>query len=125
MPTTNQSIRGARKPKRIKKKTLDSPQQGGVCTKIMKINPKKPNSALRSCAKIILNKTKKKITVYIPGEGHNLQEFSNVFIQGGGAQDLLGVARSVIRGGAPRRGDTEGVKGRKQGRSKYGTKKNQ
>jgi len=88
----------------------------------MKNNPKKPNSALRSCAKIILNKTREVKTVYIPGEGHNLQEFSNVLIQGGGAQDLPGVGSSVVRGGTPR-WDTEGVKGRKQGRSKYGTKK--
>lgn len=83
-----------------------------------KIKPKKPNSALRSYARVIL-KNKKEVGVYIPGEGHNLQEYSSVLISGGGAQDLPGVKYHVIRG----YGDSEGVKNRKQGRSLYGTKK--
>ena len=82
------------------------------------MKPKKPNSALRSYARVVL-KNKKKVSVYIPGEGHNLQEYSSVLISGGGAQDLPGVKYHVIRVC----GDSEGVKGRKQGRSLYGTKK--
>src|SRR5579862_3158631 len=100
--TIEQLVRNPRKQKKVQKKTLGAPQRGGTCTKIMKNNPKKPNSALRSCAKIILNKTREVKTVYIPGEGHNLQEFSNVLIQGGEAQDLPGVGSSVVRGGMPR-----------------------
>lgn len=84
------------------------------------MTPRKPNSALRSFARVVLS-NKKEVTVYIPGEGHNLQDFSNVLVQGGGAQDLPGVSFSVVRG--YKRGDTEGVEGRKQGRSLYGTKK--
>jgi small subunit ribosomal protein S12 len=80
--------------------------------------PKKPNSANRAYARIIL-KNKKEITVYIPGEKHNLQEYSAVLVSGGGAQDLPGVKYHVIRG----YGGAEGVKDRKQGRSLYGTKK--
>jgi small subunit ribosomal protein S12 len=82
------------------------------------MKPKKPNSALRSCARVIL-KNKKEVNVYIPGEGHNLQEYSSVLISGGGTQDLPGVKYHVVRG----HGDSEGVKSRKQGRSLYGTKK--
>src|SRR4051794_6037574 len=102
MPTIEQLVKNPRKRKKTRKKSLGSPQQAGTITKVMKRNPKKPNSALRSCARIILNKTKKVITAYIPGEGHNLQEFSNVLTQGGGAQDLPGVSRSIVRGGMPR-----------------------
>ena len=82
------------------------------------MKPKKPNSANRATARVVL-KNKKEITVYIPGEKHNLQEYSSVLISGGGAQDLPGVKYHVIRG----HGDTEGVKDRKQGRSLYGAKK--
>jgi small subunit ribosomal protein S12 len=82
------------------------------------MTPRKPNSALRSFARIVLS-NKMEITAYIPGEGHNLQDFSNVLIQGGGAQDLPGVKFSVIRGVK----DAEGVKERKQSRSIYGKKK--
>ena len=137
MSTIEQLIKNPRKRKIKPKKTLGSPQRKVTCSKVLKRTPKKPNSALRSCARMILLEKfyrpgkkkkenlqviKKEITAYIPGEGHNLQEFSNVFIQGGGAQDLIGVSYSVVRGGTPR-GDAEGVKGRKQGRSRYGAKK--
>jgi len=82
------------------------------------MTPRKPNSALRSFARVILS-NKMEVTVYIPGEGHNLQDFSNVLVHGGGAQDLPGVKYSIIRGVR----DTAGVKGRKQSRSVYGEKK--
>ncbi|CAG8824082.1 9772_t:CDS:10, partial [Gigaspora margarita] len=96
----------------------NNPQKSGICKKIGVNKPRKPNSANRAYARVIL-KNKKEITVYIPGEKHNLQEFSSVLISGGGAQDLPGVKYHVVRG----YGDTEGVKERKQGRSLYGAKK--
>ncbi|CAJ0908505.1 13439_t:CDS:2 [Entrophospora sp. SA101] len=96
----------------------NNPQKSGICKKIGVNKPRKPNSANRAYARVIL-KNKKEITVYIPGEKHNLQEYSSVLISGGGAQDLPGVKYHVIRGC----GDTEGVKERKQGRSLYGAKK--
>jgi small subunit ribosomal protein S12 len=135
MPTINQLVRKSRKPKRKKKSKLamkvsknslrnsyspcKSPQVAGVCKKVAKIKPRKPNSALRSYARVLLNKNEKEVSVYIPGEGHNLQEHSVVLISGGGAQDLPGIKYHVVRG----YGAAEGVKGRKQGRSLYGTKK--
>ena len=82
------------------------------------MKPKKPNSALRSFARVVLS-NKREVTAYIPGEGHNLQDYSNVLIQGGQTQDLPGVKFVIIRGTR----DTEGVKDRKQGRSLYGKKK--
>jgi small subunit ribosomal protein S12 len=88
-----------------------------MCKKVGVLNPKKPNSANRAFARIIL-KNKKEITVSIPGEKHNLREYSYVLIGGGGAKDLPGVKYHVIRG----KGDAEGVSNRKQGRSLYGTK---
>src|SRR6185503_3811502 len=104
---------------RRKKYSLsNNPQKSGICKKIGVNKPRKPNSANRAYARVIL-KNKKEITVYIPGEKHNLQEYSSVLISGGGAQDLPGVKYHVICGC----GDTEGVKDRKQGRSLYGTKK--
>jgi small subunit ribosomal protein S12 len=134
MPTINQLVRNPRAPKQKKDKLLalkanwnsrhktysfsSSPQKSGICKKIFVMKPKKPNSANRASARVVL-KNKKEITVYIPGEKHNLQEYSSVLICGGGAKDLPGVKYSVIRG----HGDTEGVKDRKQGRSLYGTKK--
>ena len=82
------------------------------------MNPKKPNSANRAYARVVL-KNKKEVTVYIPGQGHNLQEYSSVLISGGGAQDLPGVKYHIVRGAR----DSEAVKERKQGRSLYGAKK--
>jgi small subunit ribosomal protein S12 len=136
MSTINQLIRDPRKREEKSKRNLGAPQRRGTCLKVMKKTPKKPNSALRSCARLILLEKfyrpgekkkknlqimKKEITVYIPGEGHNAQEFSSILTQGGGAKDLIGVRRSVVRGAFGF--DVEGVKGRQQGRSKYGTKK--
>ncbi|WNE41255.1 MAG: 30S ribosomal protein S12 [Mycoplasmataceae bacterium] len=134
MPTINQLVKKPRTPKqaklgllalkfnynsRRKKYSLsNSPQKSGICKKVGVLKPMKPNSANRAYARVIL-KNKKEVTVYIPGEKHNLQEYSSVTIMGGGAQDLPGVKYSVVRG----QGDTEGVKDRKQGRSLYGTKK--
>ncbi|CAH1768199.1 13658_t:CDS:2, partial [Entrophospora sp. SA101] len=89
--------------------TINHPQKAGVCKKIGKMKPKKPNSALRSFARVVLS-NKREVTAYIPGEGHNLQDYSNVLIQGGRTQDLPGVKFVIIRGTR----DTEGVKDRKQ-----------
>ena len=86
--------------------------------KVTTITPKKPNSALRKVARVRLT-NKDEVLAYIPGEGHNLQEHSVVTIRGGRVRDLPGVRYHVIRGSL----DTEGVKDRKKGRSKYGTKK--
>ncbi|CAJ0842989.1 13698_t:CDS:1 [Entrophospora sp. SA101] len=134
MPTINQLIRKPRKSKKRHKRSLalaygwnsirrcflpyNSPQKAGVCKKIGKMKPKKPNSALRSFARVVLS-NKKEVTAYIPGEGHNLQDYSNVLVQGGRTQDLPGVKYVIIRGVR----DAEGVKDRKQGRSLYGKKK--
>ncbi|CAG8684967.1 5335_t:CDS:1 [Racocetra fulgida] len=121
MPTTNQLINNPRIPKKHKKSHWSFPQKSGICKKVGKMKPKKPNSALRSYARVItyLKKKRKEVTVYIPGEGHNLQEYSRVLFCGGGPKDLVGVKYHVIRGYS----DCEGVKNRKQGRSLYGTKK--
>ena len=121
MPTINQLVRF----KRIKQKTksqtkaLDNcPQARGVCTRVFTTTPKKPNSALRKVARVKLSNGME-ITAYIPGEGHNLQEHSMVLVRGGRVKDLPGVKYTIIRGAL----DTAGVEGRKQSRSKYGTKK--
>ena len=121
MPTINQLLRK----KRIKQKSRDkvpalerSPQKRGVCIKVYTTTPKKPNSALRKVARVRLSNGHE-VTSYIPGEGHNLQEHSVVLIRGGRVKDLPGVKYKVIRGVY----DTQGVKGRQQARSKYGTKK--
>lgn len=128
MSTINQLINHPRVPKRkkIKSKVLGgNPQMKGTCKKIGVTKPKKPNSANRAYARVLITtksggvRKKREITVYIPGEKHNLQENNTVLISGGGAQDLPGVKYHVVRG----YGDTEGVKERKQGRSLYGTKK--
>ncbi len=121
MPTINQLIRKGRK--KIKKKSkspvLEScPQKKGVCLAVRTQTPKKPNSALRKIARARLTNGKE-VTVYIPGEGHNLQEHSIVLIRGGRVRDLPGVRYHVVRGTQ----DTSGVDGRRQGRSKYGAKK--
>jgi small subunit ribosomal protein S12 len=95
-----------------------SPQKRGVCMRVYTKTPKKPNSAIRKIAKIRLSNTRE-IIAYIPGEGHNLQEHSVVLVRGGRVKDLPGIKYKVIRGIL----DAQGLKQRKQGRSKYGTKK--
>ncbi len=121
MPTINQLVRKPRasKVKRNKVPALEScPQKRGVCVRVYTTTPKKPNSALRKVARIRLTNGFEVIG-YIPGEGHNLQEHSVVMIRGGRVKDLPGVRYHIIRGTR----DTQGVKDRKQGRSKYGAKK--
>ena len=95
-----------------------SPFKRGICIKVFTVTPKKPNSALRKIARVKLSNGKE-VSAYIPGEGHNLQAHSVVLIRGGRVRDLPGVRYHVVRGNL----DTSGVEGRKQGRSKYGTKK--
>ena len=90
----------------------------GVCVKVTTVTPKKPNSALRKIARVRLT-SGQEVTAYIPGEGHNLQEHAVVMIRGGRVKDLPGVRYHIVRGKL----DTAGVEKRKQGRSKYGTKK--
>jgi small subunit ribosomal protein S12 len=120
MPTVNQLVRHGRAPKRAKSKVpalAGSPQKRGVCTRVYTTTPKKPNSALRKVAKVRLTNGFEVIG-YIGGEGHNLQEHSVVLIRGGRVKDLPGVRYHIVRGSL----DTQGVKDRKQGRSKYGAK---
>lgn len=121
MPTINQLVRQGRQ--QIKKKTTapalkSCPQRRGVCTRVYTTTPKKPNSALRKVARVRLTNGME-VTSYIPGEGHNLQEHSVVLIRGGRVKDLPGVRYHIIRGTL----DAVGVQKRRQGRSKYGTKK--
>lgn len=121
MPTFNQLVRNPRKKVRRKSKSplLDGcPQKRGVCLQVRTMTPKKPNSALRKIARVRLSNGKE-ATVYIPGEGHNLQEHSIVLVRGGRVRDLPGVRYQVIRGAL----DCLGVEGRKQSRSRYGAKK--
>jgi small subunit ribosomal protein S12 len=121
MPTINQLIRKGRVPQKAKSKVPameQNPQKRGVCTRVYTTTPKKPNSALRKVAKIRLTNSREVIS-YIPGEGHNLQEHSVVLIRGGRVRDLPGVRYHVLRGVL----DTQGVKDRKQSRSKYGAKR--
>ena len=130
MPTTSQLVRKGRNPKTKKlatpglksgkgrKKRVAAPQKRGVCTRVYTTTPKKPNSALRKVARVRLTNSME-VTVYIPGEGHNLQEHSVVLIRGGRVRDLPGVRYHVLRGVL----DTQGVKDRKQSRSKYGAKR--
>ena len=134
MPTINKLVRKNRKAKNKKSKSpvlgvrlnsltkkttaTASPQKRGVCTRVGTKTPKKPNSALRKYARVRLSNGME-VTCYIPGEGHNLQEHSVVLIRGGRVKDLIGVRYHIVRGTM----DTQGVKDRKQGRSKYGTKK--
>jgi small subunit ribosomal protein S12 len=120
MPTINQLVRKSRYTPVDKNKVpaLEGcPQKKGVCVRVYTTTPKKPNSALRKVAKLKLANGYEVIS-YIPGEGHNLQEHSVALIRGGRVRDLPGVRYHVIRGAL----DTQGVKDRKQGRSKYGTK---
>ena len=121
MPTINQLVRKPRKPivKKSKSAAMQAnPQKRGVCTRVYTTTPKKPNSALRKVAKIRLT-NQREVIAYIPGEGHNLQEHSVVLIRGGRVRDLPGVRYHVLRGVL----DTQGVKDRKQSRSKYGAKR--
>jgi small subunit ribosomal protein S12 len=121
MPTINQLIRKPRVAQHAKKKVpalQQSPQKRGVCTRVYTTTPKKPNSALRKVAKVRLTNGFEVIG-YIPGEGHNLQEHSVVMIRGGRVKDLPGVRYHILRGVL----DTQGVKNRKQRRSKYGAKR--
>jgi small subunit ribosomal protein S12 len=122
MPTINQLCKNlVRKKKfsKIKTPALDNnPQKKGVCLKVYTRTPKKPNSALRKVSKVKLSNGKK-VEVYIPGEGHNLQQYSVVLVRGGRVPDLPGVKYHLIRG----KFDFKGVKNRKTSRSLYGVKK--
>ena len=134
MPTINQLVRNPRedKTRRVKSPqlrvgfntlrkeytTVYSPQKRGVCTRVTTMTPKKPNSAIRKYARVRLSNGIE-VTAYIPGIGHRLQEHSVVLIRGGRVKDLPGVRYHIIRGTL----DATGVENRKQGRSKYGTKK--
>ena len=134
MPTINQLVRKGRTEKTYKSKSpalnrgfnslksrptnISSPQKRGVCTRVGTMTPKKPNSALRKYARVRLSNNME-VTAYIPGEGHNLQEHSVVLIRGGRVKDLIGVRYHIVRGTL----DTAGIEKRRQGRSKYGTKK--
>jgi len=134
MPTINQLVRKNRTNKVRKSKSpvlgigfnskdkvqtkTTSPQKRGVCTRVGTMTPKKPNSALRKYARVRLSNGME-VTAYIPGEGHNLQEHSVVLIRGGRVKDLIGVRYHIIRGTM----DTNGIDKRRQGRSRYGTKK--
>lgn len=136
MPTINQLVRTGRKKPKAKVKTTalkttfnylknrpvgmskGCPLKRGVCVKVGTMTPKKPNSALRKFARVRLTNGME-VNAYIPGEGHNLQEHSVVMIRGGRVKDLPGMRYHIIRGKL----DLEGVKDRKQSRSKYGVKK--
>ena len=121
MPTINQLIANGREPaaKRNKVPALQGcPQKRGVCTRVYTTTPKKPNSALRKVARVRLT-SGIEVTAYIPGVGHNLQEHSIVLVRGGRVKDLPGVRYKIVRGSL----DTQGVKNRKQARSRYGAKK--
>ena len=134
MPTINQLVRKGRQKKEWKSKSpalnkgmntlrrrqtdAAAPQKRGVCTRVGTMTPRKPNSALRKYARVRLSNGME-VTAYIPGIGHNLQEHSVVLIRGGRVKDLIGVRYHIIRGTL----DTQGVSNRRQGRSKYGTKK--
>jgi len=121
MPTIQQLVRKGRKIVNTpsKSRALDAcPQRRGVCTRVYTTTPKKPNSALRKVAKVRLTNGQE-IIAYIGGEGHNLQEHSIVLVRGGRVKDLPGVRYHIVRGAL----DTAGVDGKKQARSKYGTKK--
>ena len=121
MPTINQLIRKGRsvKPQKSRVRALDQcPQRRGVCLQVGTRTPKKPNSALRKYARVRLTNNQE-INAYIGGEGHNLQEHSVVLVRGGRVRDLPGVRYHIVRGAL----DTLGIDKRRQGRSKYGTKR--
>ena len=121
MATVNQLVRGVRQ-KKVSKTNVPAleacPQRRGVCTRVYTTTPKKPNSALRKVARVRLTNGFE-VTSYIGGEGHNLQEHSVILIRGGRVKDLPGVRYHTVRGTL----DCSGVSDRRQGRSKYGTKK--
>src|SRR5438876_7427813 len=121
MPTINQLVRKGRNKLKYKSKSpaLErAPFRRGVCLQVMTRTPKKPNSAMRKVAKVRLTNGYE-VIAYIPDEGHNLQEHSMVLVRGGRVKDLPGVRYKIIRGSL----DTQGVKNRKQARSRYGAKK--
>jgi small subunit ribosomal protein S12 len=121
MPTINQLVRIGRAAVQRKSATpalSGSPQRRGVCVRVYTTTPKKPNSALRKVARVRLT-SGYEVTAYIPGVGHNLQEHSVVLVRGGRVKDLPGVRYHIVRGTL----DALGVQDRKQGRSKYGSKK--
>jgi len=121
MPAINQLCRNKRKKKRSRNKVpaLDGcPQKKGVCVKVFLRTPKKPNSALRKLVRLRLTNNKR-VMAYIPGEGHDLQEYSTVIMRGGRVKDLPGIKYHLVRGKL----DFSGLKNRKTSRSKYGTKK--
>lgn len=121
MATVNQLVRKGRHSVTKKSKSpalMSCPLRRGVCTRVYTVTPKKPNSALRKVCRVKLTNGYE-VTAYIGGEGHNLQEHSVVLIRGGRVKDLPGVRYHVVRGSL----DTSGVNNRKQGRSKYGTKR--
>src|ERR687893_1301624 len=121
MPTISQLVRQGRQKLNIKGKSpalKECPQKRGVCPRVYTTTPKKPNSALRKVARVRLT-SQIEVTAYIPGVGHNLQEHSIVLVRGGRVKDLPGVRYKIIRGSL----DTQGVRNRKQARSRYGAKK--
>ena len=121
MPTIEQLVRKGRQSNARKGATpalKGAPQRRGVCTRVYTTTPKKPNSALRKVARVKLT-SGIEVTAYIPGVGHNLQEHSIVLVRGGRVKDLPGVGYKIVRGSL----DTQGVKNRKQARSRYGAKK--
>ena len=121
MPTISQLVRKGRKSTRAKSKRPDlesCAQKRGVCLQVMTRTPKKPNSALRKVAKVRLSNGRE-VIAYIPGEGHNLQEHLTVLVRGGRVRDLPGVRYHIVRGKL----DAAGVETRRQGRSKYGSKR--
>lgn len=121
MATVNQLVRKGRRAVKRKSKSpalMSCPLRRGVCTRVYTVTPKKPNSAMRKVCRVKLTNGYE-VTAYIGGEGHNLQEHSVVLIRGGRVKDLPGVRYHVVRGSL----DTSGVNNRKQGRSKYGTKR--
>lgn len=119
MATINQLVRKKRSKKTRTSKSVSlggCPQKRGVCLKVYKMNPRKPNSARRSVVKVRLY-NKKKLIAFIPGVGHNLQRYNDILIRGGRAKDLPGIRYTVIRGKL----DLLGIYDRRHGRSKYGT----
>ena len=122
MPTRNQLSKYKRIRQLNKSKTpalKACPQKKGICVRIVTRTPKKPNSGIRKLVKLRLTSQKQRIMAYIPGEGHNLQEYATVLMRGGRVKDLPGIKYSLIRGKL----DLSGLVTRKTSRSKYGTKK--
>ena len=122
MPTINQLVRKGRKSRVSKSKSpaLEKcPAKKGVCLKVTTTTPKKPNSAQRKIARVLLTGSGWEVTAYIGGEGHNLNEHNSVLIRGGRVRDLPGVRYHIIRGKL----DAAGVDQRRRGRSKYGSKR--